>query len=528
MYRRLLSQFVLPVLIVAVGAGGLFWLSSKDAPPEQVAKQPAPLLVETVELQPGVSSFQIHIGGNVVPRREVTLSAEVAGAVIFKGEAVESGRHVQKGTPLLQIDPAGFELQVREFGSELKQVAADLRKLAIEEQGTDKLIELAQREADIATAASKRLKALALKNAVTELDLEAVERTELKARNALRVLFNVRDAIPIRRERLKAQQKLTELKQQQAQLNLDRTRIIAPFTGVIRAVTVEQSNYVQIGDMLLKLEDTSAVEVECSLRMDDLYWLWNANPTSDKKYDGLPRSNLKTQHTNPTHERGTGKSTDVGPSLARRVGIENNSSASPERDLSEEGADDLGGELDDNGFPAHSSRNTETGKVHEVPTANATVTCEIAGRLFHWNGKLARYEGRGINPKTRTVACRVSVNKPVREDATDGPPTLMRGMYVTVTLNVTPRVRLWRIPTRAVQPNGQVWTVDDGLLRVHSVKPAKMLPDGVLVRADATDLKPGDRVVITQLVTPLDGGRVREIVKDGKAQGAVAPRSGTP
>ena len=69
----------MPVLIVAAGAGGLVWLSTKDAPPERVAKQPPPLLVETIALTPGVSSFQIHVSGNVVPRREVTLSAEVAG-----------------------------------------------------------------------------------------------------------------------------------------------------------------------------------------------------------------------------------------------------------------------------------------------------------------------------------------------------------------------------------------------------------------------------------------------------------------
>jgi hypothetical protein len=46
------------------------------------------------------------------------------------------------------------------------------------------------------------------------------------------------------------------------------------------------------------------------------------------------------------------------------------------------------------------------------------------------------------------------------------------------------------------------------------VKPAKVLADSVLVRADSTDLKPGDRIVTTQLSTPLDGIRVREVGKD--------------
>ena len=71
-----------------------------------------------------------------------------------------------------------------------------------------------------------------------------------------------------------------------------------------------------------------------------------------------------------------------------------------------------------------------------------------------------------------------------------------------------------------MQPNGLVWTVDNGLLKVHTVRPAKVFPDGVLVRADSTDLNSGDRVVITQLVTPLAGSRVREIVKDRKRDAA--------
>jgi multidrug efflux pump subunit AcrA (membrane-fusion protein) len=455
MFQRLVSQLLLPVLIVAIGAGGLVWLSTKDAPPERVAIQPPPLLVETIPLQSSATSFPIQVSGNVVPRREVTLSAEVAGAVTFKGDSIESGRYVRQGTPLIQIDPARFELLVGQLDSELQQVEADIQQLATREQGTNSLIKLAEREAEIATAASTRLKGLALKNAVTDADMEAVERTELQARNVLTVLLNQRSLMPVQRQRLQAQRNLTTLKQQEAQLNLDRTQIVAPFTGLITAVDVEQGNYVQTGDMLLKLEDTSAVDVECSLRMDDLYWLWDSHAGSDV------------------------------------VGAEESSH---------------GGFVD--------TANVDVGKLFEIPAVDAEVVGDVAGRQFHWKGRLARYAGRGVNQRTRTVSCRVAVSEPVRAAAGDGPPTLMRGMYVTVTLNVTPRTRLLSIPTRGVQPNGQVWTVDDGILRGHSVKPAKVLADSVLVRADSTDLKPGDRIVTTQLSTPLDGIRVREVGKD--------------
>jgi RND family efflux transporter MFP subunit len=455
MFQRLVSQLVLPVLIVALGAGGLIWLSAKDAPPERVATQPPPLLVETVSLQAAESSFPIHVSGNVVPRREVTLSAEVAGAVVSKGESIESGRYVRKGESLVQIDPARFELEVRQLGSELRQVAADLQRLSTEEKGTNSLIKLAEREAEISTAAAARVHDLALKNAATEAQLESVERAELQAQNALTLLLNQRALIPVQRERLTAQQMLTELKQQQAQLNLDRTRIVAPFSGMITAVEVERGDYVQAGDVLLKLDDTSAIDVECSLRMEDLYWLWNSAAGKDAEAAG---------------ESAHGESVETPP--------------------------------------------VDVGRLFEVPAVDAVVVSEVTGRQFRWNGRLSRYAGAGVNLKTRTVACRVAVSEPIRADAVDGPPTLMRGMYVTVTLNVAPRIRLVSIPTRGVQPNGRVWTVDNGVLRGHSVQAARVLADRVLVRADSTDLKPGDRVVVTQLATPVDGSRVRELPKD--------------
>jgi hypothetical protein len=83
-------------------------------------------------------------------------------------------------------------------------------------------------------------------------------------------------------------------------------------------------------------------------------------------------------------------------------------------------------------------------------------------------------------------------------------------MYVTITLPVSPRVRLWKIPNRAVQPNGQVWTIEGDELRIHEITPARVLPDSVLFRADATDLKVGDRIIVSQLATAFEGMQVRE------------------
>ncbi len=447
MLQRILTTFIAPALIISIGLLAFFWLRAHSEPPPRERQPPIPPLVQTIVLQSTETRFDIRVGGNVVPHREVTISAEVSGAIVSKATEAKGGRHVRQGVPLLQIDPAKYLLAVKEFDGEKNQILEDLRRVDVEESGTVALIEIAEQESQLATQELARLRSLKSKNAATDTDVDRAASAELKARNALRVLHNIRELIPVRRERLQVQLKLVGLRRQQAQRDLDRTQITAPFDGIITSAAVEQGNFVQSGDVLLKIEETASVEVDCSLRTDDLYWLWN-------------------------------------------------SSASPPAAENNEDADRV---------------------FFEVPAADATVTYDVAGREFAWQGRLSRYEGGGIDRKTRTVTCRVVVVKPKRGDAGDGPPALMRGMYVTVSLGVTPRIRLWKIPNRAVRPNGQIWTVEDGQIRIHEVQAARVLPDAVLVRVESTDLKAGDRMVVSQLATAFDGMQVREAGESGSS-----------
>ncbi len=442
MLRQFLSKVLAPTMVLAIGLIAFFWMRSRNAPPERTRQAPRAALVETMVFKPSVTGFEIQVAGNVVPRREVTISAEVSGAVVMKPAELQAGRFVRQGTLLLRIDPTQYDLEVKELGSQLVQIAQDLLQLETEESGNTALIEIAEGELKLAKKELARVKGLFAKEAAVEADLDQSERTILKARNALRLLQNTAELIPIRRDRLQAQIKSTELRQQQAQLKLDQTTIVAPFDGVIAHDAVEQGNFAQAGDVLLKIEETAAVEIECNLRTDDLYWLWNSREPQNQ---------------------------------------------------------------DSNDDPEQLDR-----AVFEVPSATATVTYTVGGREFHWQGKLARYEGRGVDRTTRTVPCRVIASRPKQGDAVDGPPALMRGMYVTVTLQAAPRIRLWKIPNRAIRPNGQVWTIHDGRLRFHQVNPARILPQGTLIRVDATDLKSGDRLIVSQLATAFDGMQVQE------------------
>jgi multidrug efflux pump subunit AcrA (membrane-fusion protein) len=57
---------------------------------------------------------------------------------------------------------------------------------------------------------------------------------------------------------------------QQAKVNLERTKIVAPIDGVIVTESVQTDSFVQRGATLCVIEDTQHVEVSCSLRSDQL------------------------------------------------------------------------------------------------------------------------------------------------------------------------------------------------------------------------------------------------------------------
>ena len=147
----------------------------------------------------------------------------------------------------------------------------------------------------------------------------------------------------------------------------------------------------QKGAKLVTIEDTSAVEVRCQLRMEELYWLW-------RQQDSAP------------------------------------------------GADAASGMQRD----------------YQIPKTPATIIYQVGRERFAWQGVLSRFDGIGLDEKTRTMPCRVLVSNPrdvtcldPRSDSA-GPPALVRGMYVTVKLHAQPRSTLWSVPELALRPGSNL------------------------------------------------------------------------
>ena len=261
----------------------------------------------------------------------------------------------------------------------------------------------------------------------------------LSARNTLLTLTNQHRLLKTRSGRLKAARDFVVANLDKSRLDLERTEIAASVTGMIVADYVEEGSYVQRSEALYKVEDTSAVEVKCTLRMDQLYWLWNSQ-----------------------QENGAGSS---------------------------EGA----------------------ARDYQLPPTPATVVYRLQGREYYWQGALTRYDGIGMEERTRTVPCRVIVNHPraVSSSASDhalsGPKALVRGMYVSVILHAEPDAPLVRIPEQAVKPGNLVWRVVGDRLSMDRVNVVRVVDGQAFIESEDGKLSAGDRVVTTPIAGAHDG-----------------------
>jgi multidrug efflux pump subunit AcrA (membrane-fusion protein) len=452
-----LVRILLPVVIIVLGISGFLVLGQRQPPPPRDTGGDKAPLVKTVAVQPHTQGLAIQVNGVVVPYREITMAAEVTGRILYKNPDSRSGRFVTKGTELVRIDPADFELEVNQLEAELKQGQRNQEENVQEIVNTQKLAKLAEDQLALQKKSLQRVVKTGI--ASSQQDLDEAQKAVLTAENSLQTLLNLEKLLDVRQNKLKAAIDVIAAKKARAELDLQRTKIVAPVDGVIIDCPVEEDSHIQAGKTVIVIEDTSAVEVKCNLLMSDLAWVLQQAPVKSEQLNGDPLA------------------------------------------------------LSD----------------YELPHTPVEVQYQFGHQVLVWKGHLARYEGPGLDEKTRTVPVRVVVDEPrsfslkstAGAPATpaasgqeklikiNGPKALMRGMFVTVRVLITPQVPLVSVPEEALKPGNVVWCVRDGKLAAVPVQIVQTAKGRIIVQA-SEHLSAVDRVIITPLAHAVNGIIVRE------------------
>lgn len=227
------TKLLLFVGIVGLGVIVMMTLVKTRPQPGKTDAGPAAPLVETVTLRAQTHRIEVDATGTVQADREVLITSEVGGRIGSVGKNFVPGGRVQAGELLVKLEPERLELAVARARAELARARSELAL----EQGR---VEVAEREWTLFDD-SNRNGALARR----EPQLAAARANVEAAKAQLR----------------------------EAELNLERSGVVAPFTGVIQSETVEEGQVISAGQQLGRLLGSERFRVQASVPVDRLQWI---------------------------------------------------------------------------------------------------------------------------------------------------------------------------------------------------------------------------------------------------------------
>jgi RND family efflux transporter MFP subunit len=233
--RKLVTLVV--CLAILLGASGVLYVIYKTEPkaePESAVRRSA-MLVEVVKAERGNFRPVISALGTVEAAQDVMLRPRISGEVLSVSDSFEPGQIVKKGDFLLEIDPSDYRNALTRSQSELQQVEADLR------------LEMGQQE-----VAKEELKTF-------DGDLEILD-TSLILR------------VP-QLDSIKARVEAARAAVEQAKLDLERTKIVAPFDAQILARDANVGSQVGPNDTLGHLIGQEEYWVIVTIPLNKVYWL---------------------------------------------------------------------------------------------------------------------------------------------------------------------------------------------------------------------------------------------------------------
>ncbi|MDC6404931.1 MULTISPECIES: efflux RND transporter periplasmic adaptor subunit [Maribacter] len=241
MTNKKILWICLGILLAGVAITTLIFSTEPEAQTEGATVETA-MLVDITEVEQGTFEPVIVATGTVQPVEDVQLSPLVPGQIIRRDPAFTPGGFVKKNQVLLQIDPSDYENTLELRRSELMQSQTSLDT----EMGRQQ---------------------------IASQDLQLIVDDSLFGSNPL---SEEERQLVLRKPQLNAVKATIEASKasvKQAQLNLERTTIRAPFDAHILTQNVSTGSQVSQGDNLGRIVGTDYYWVNATVPVSKLQWL---------------------------------------------------------------------------------------------------------------------------------------------------------------------------------------------------------------------------------------------------------------
>jgi multidrug resistance efflux pump len=204
----------------------------------------------------------------------VTMAPEVAGRIVELH--VVDNKLVRKGDLLLVIDPTNFRIAVSQAGAAVQQAQANVQNIDAQMNVQQAQIDASQAQLRLGRAAlvfaqqqAERYQKLAKDGWGTVQNAQQftsqLHQQEASVQSAQETLNQtLRQVETLKAQRLSAEAGLAQAKAQlnQAQVNLERTRILSPVDGYVTNLLAQLGDYVNVGVNTISLVDADSFWVD--------------------------------------------------------------------------------------------------------------------------------------------------------------------------------------------------------------------------------------------------------------------------
>jgi RND family efflux transporter MFP subunit len=230
-----MKRAILPLLVIVIALGLTFvLLKSRKTPKPHETPYLGPL-VEVAELVKTNRQIIVSGTGSAQSRYEVGITPQVKGRVNELSPQMVAGGTFLKGELLFAIEDVDYQLAIALAQSSLAQAELELL-----------------RNENLADLARKEWQAL---NADSALEPNPLVVYEPQLKSA------------------RAQRNAAQANVEQAELNLQRTRVFAPFDCYVRSEQLEIGQFLNAGSPVATVVGTDQIEIVVPLPLNELIWL---------------------------------------------------------------------------------------------------------------------------------------------------------------------------------------------------------------------------------------------------------------
>lgn len=228
-------RIVLPVLIALAGLAIMLALRAARSQPASAPAGPKGTLVETAPIKTPQRPIQLYASGTIRPARQVTLVPQISGRIVELHDKLRPGQRIAEGEVIARLDDADYRLAAERATAALEQAQSQLALQEGRHQVAEQEWKFYKDRRDENAQGNREL-ALGLPQ------LESAQAGVAQAKAQL----------------------------SQAQLNLQRTRVVAPFPCAVLTKHVDLGAVVDPRSPIATVVGTEAFWVEASVPLKHL------------------------------------------------------------------------------------------------------------------------------------------------------------------------------------------------------------------------------------------------------------------